>query len=253
MSGIAETLAAIFARPIAHRGLHARSEGRIENTRAAFAAAMDAGYGIECDLQVSLDGVPMVFHDRTLERLTSARGALADLPARTLATLAVDGGSDRIEPFSALLAQVAGRVPLVVEIKSRFDRTDAILPGVLAAIEGYAGPLVLKSFDAFLIARLRAMGARVPLGIIGQRNYDHAEYGALDSEGKRRLAECLHFPETRPDFLSWHHRDLDTAPPVLLRAAAGLPVMTWTIRSPTEAEAVRPRADQFVFVGVRPA
>jgi len=66
----------VFLRPIAHRGLHDRRKGRIENSAPAFLAAITKGYGIECDLQAAKDGVPMVFHDERLDRLVLARGRI---------------------------------------------------------------------------------------------------------------------------------------------------------------------------------
>jgi len=72
---------AFLARPLAHRGYHDRAAGRVENSRAAFEAAVAAGYGIECDLQLSSDGVPMVFHDYALHRLTGETGPVAQRTA----------------------------------------------------------------------------------------------------------------------------------------------------------------------------
>lgn len=245
-------LAAIFARPIAHRGLHDRNQGRIENAPAAFAAAIEAGFGIECDLQLSADGEAMVFHDFVLDRLTLEEGPVEAWPAAKLRAVALRESHDRIGTLADLLAQVAGRVPLVVEVKSRHDGKTSIAPRVADLVAGYAGPLVLKSFDPAMIVALRALGVKQPLGIVGMSNYDYPDYARLSAAEKHALANLLHYEATRPDFLSWHHRDLPSAVPHLCRVALGLPVMSWTIRSAAEAARARPHLDQIVFEGYRP-
>jgi len=107
---------AAFLRPIAHRGLHDRRKRRIENTAPAFLAAIDKGYGIECDLQAAKDGTPMVFHDSRLDRLLGVGGRIAaHLPA-SLARLRYRRDDTHILRFAELLDLVGGRVPLLVEV-----------------------------------------------------------------------------------------------------------------------------------------
>ena len=122
------TLPAAFqTRPIAHRALHDRSDGRPENSRAAIRAAIARGYGIEIDLQLSADGQAMVFHDYALDRLTSARGAIRDRTAEALGAIALTGGDEGIPTLAEVLAITAGQVPLLVEIK---DQDGAMGPDV---------------------------------------------------------------------------------------------------------------------------
>ena len=111
----------LTARPIAHRGLHDRAAGLPENTLAAAEAAVAGGYAIECDVQLSADGEAMVFHDEALGRLTEASAPVEARTAAELGALAVAGTAERIPTLAAFLQRVAGRVPVVVEIKSRFD------------------------------------------------------------------------------------------------------------------------------------
>jgi glycerophosphoryl diester phosphodiesterase len=250
--GIPDALQPVFGRKIAHRGLHDVASGTIENTRSAFAAAMAHGYGMECDIQPSADGEAMVFHDFTLQRLTQATGAIKDLGAGALRNLAFSASGDRMQTLGELLAQVAGREPLVVEIKSAFDGDTRITRRVAELVAGYAGPLVLKSFDPAMVIALRREGVRQPLGIVAMSNYEYRDYLSLNAAEKRALANLLHFGESRPDFLSWHHRDLPSAAPFLCRSQLGLPVMSWTIRSAQEAQTAGPHIDQIIFEGFRP-
>jgi len=245
-------LAPLFARPIAHRGLHERAAGRIENSHAAFAAAIAEGYGIECDVQRSADGHAMVFHDFTLDRLTAEQGPIDARTAADLEAIAIVGVTDRIIRLEALLALVDGQAPLIVAIKSRFDADMRLAETVAATIAGYSGPLGLKSFDPSIVAHLRGL-TDMPRGIVGMNDYSHAEF-ALLSAGKR--ADCAslgHLGETQADFLSWRALDLIEAAPIFAKAAPHLPLMSWTIRSPAAAEAALQHADQIVFEGFYPS
>ena len=128
--------AAFLATPIAHRAYHDLARGRPENSRAAIRAAVAAGYGIEIDLQLSKDGVPMVFHDETLERLTPRQGWVCDLPANELASIPLTGGDEAIPTLTEVLDLIAGSVPLLIELKDqtlRMADTDARLETATAA------------------------------------------------------------------------------------------------------------------------
>src|ERR1700680_2187808 len=136
-----------FLRPIAHRGLHSRRLGRIENSAPAFLAAIDKGYGIECDLQAARDGTPMVFHDERLERLMQAHGRVSDhLPAQ-LSLLRYRGQATGMLSFSQCLRLIAGRVPMLVEVKrNKQPPPRSFLERVAEAALHYDGPLALMSF-----------------------------------------------------------------------------------------------------------
>lgn len=246
-------LAAVFAIPVAHRGLHDAAQGVIENTRSAFAAALHHGFGMECDIQASADGEAMVFHDDTLDRLTRSAGRVDAMSADTLRHVEFRSCADRIQSLAELLMQVEGRLPLVVEVKSGFDGNTAICVRIATLVRDYSGPLVLKSFDPAMICALRTAGVKQPLGIVAMSQYEYPDYARLSAPEKHALANLLHFAETRPDFLSWNHKDLPSAAPYLCRSQLGLPVMSWTIRSSEEAACARPHIDQIVFEGFRPA
>ena len=239
----------VLSRPIAHRGLHDASRGTIENTQSAFAAALNGRYGIECDLQPSSDGIPMVFHDYTLDRLTEGKGRVDQIKAEALKAVPFLATQDRMQTLPELLSQVAGKSALVVEVKSRFDNNTTFTKAIADAVRNYTGPLALKSFDPSMIIALRKHGVRHPLGIVAMADYAYPDYDEVSDAGKRSLANLLHFAESRPDFLSWNHRDLPSAAPYLCRSQLNIPVMSWTIRSVSEAMRVRPFIDQIVFEG----
>src|SRR6187551_2779559 len=133
-------------RIYAHRGVH--GQGLVENSPSAFAAAIDAGVGIECDVQISADDCAMVFHDAELERLTGESGTVAARSASQLADLTLRGAADHIPSLHDLLTQVCGRVPLLIEIKSRAGLpVAAVCRAVRDSLAGYRGEHAIMSFD----------------------------------------------------------------------------------------------------------
>lgn len=244
----------LVARPIAHRGLHDRAQGVIENSVSAMRRAVDGDFAIECDVQISADGEAMVFHDDTLERLTEREGRVDALDAAILSKIALRGGADTITPLPDYLALLAGRVPLVVEIKSAFNGDMRLAERTARIVATYSGPLALKSFDPQVMTHLRfnrgALGiAHIPLGIVAEAHYDDDYWSFLAADEKLALEQFLHWDLTQPDFLSWSVRDLPHAIPHLLRRTLGIPVMTWTVRTPQQRDAAAKWADQVVFEG----
>jgi len=244
-----------FDRPIAHRGLHDRARGIIENSASAFAAAIDKGYAIECDVQLSRDGIPMIFHDDDLDRLTGVAGPVG---ARTMAELASyklldSAAGDAPQRFTEFLAQVAGRTLLQIELKQQPDQaaTEVLAQTVMDALRAYRGPVTIESFDPKLLVEVRRRGATVPLGIVTYA-YDEPEWDQhLSAGSKFVLRHLLHYPMSRFDFISCRDNSLDL-PAVKLFRSLGLPVTTWTIKTPASAMAVIGKADQIVFEGFEP-
>lgn len=243
----------LVARPIAHRGLHDAKIGVIENSLSAAEAAIAGGFGIECDVQLSADGEAMVFHDFVLDRLTAETGLVNERSAQALAKITLRGSSDRIPTLNGFLDAVAGRVPLVIEVKSRFDGALALAQRTAEIVSQRSGqPIVLKSFDPVIVTALRELAPGIPRGIVAMNDYSYPDYDHLDAVQKHALANLLHFGESRPDFLSWKVADLPSAAPYLCREALGLPVMSWTVRNAQDRERAALHADQMVFEGFKP-
>jgi glycerophosphoryl diester phosphodiesterase len=240
----------LTAQPIAHRGLHDASAGIIENSASAFAAAVAAGYAIECDLQLSRDGEAIVFHDDTLERLTEHSGPLRSHTTAELTAITLKGSRDRIQSLQELLDQVAGRVPLVIELKSHWEGDGRLADRALAVLSAYRGAHALMSFDPELIVRVRALSPQTPRGIVADRT-THADYGVLPFGRRLSLRHLGHGWRTRPHFISFHWRDLPFAPVSRFRRRGG-PVICWTVRSAEEASQALRYCDQITFEGFRP-
>lgn len=241
----------LTARPVAHRGLHDAARGILENSGSAVDAAMAAGYAIELDLQASADGEAMVFHDFTLDRLTGAHGPVAALPASALCAITLTGTADPILTLPALLARVAGRVPLVIEIKSDFSGDLRLAARAAALVAAYEGPAALMSFDPCMMTQVRRLAPQVVRGIVAEGHYAPEHWPRITPARAFALANLLHWPRSRFQFVNYRVADLDRAP-VRLARALGMPVLTWTVRTLADRARAASGADQMVFEGFRP-
>jgi glycerophosphoryl diester phosphodiesterase len=238
----------LTARPIAHRGLHDASSGVIENTPSAFRAAIAAGYGIECDLQISADGEAMVHHDDALGRLTDGAGRLDTLTAEALQRIAFKSTADRMLTLGELCDLVAGHTTLVIELKGGFAGDTRLAARTAAVLAGYGGPVAAMSFDPGLMGALRNLAPALTVGLVGMRRDAGAPVPAQMS-ALRYLRQAL---AARPQFLAYRVADLTSAPPLLARHVLHWPVLTWTVRSPEDRSRAASYADQMIFEGFRP-
>ena len=242
--------------PVAHRALHDIGAGRPENSRAAIRAAMAAGYAIEMDLQLSRDGQAMVFHDYDLARLTGAAGTVQQTSAATLAATPLRGGDEGIPTFAEVLALVAGRVPLLVELKDQHGEmgvSDGRLEAAVARdIAGYAGPLALMSFNPHSVIALAGLCPEVPRGIVT------SAYAALnwpelpDGRLRARLRDIPDFDAAGASFISHEVSDL-RRPRVAEIKASGAAILCWTVRSAAQEAKARRIAHNITFEGYLPA
>ncbi len=242
----------LTARPIAHRGLHDRAAGIPENTIAAAEAAIAGGYAIECDVQPSAEGEALVFHDEALGRLTERSEPTASRTTAELTALQVAGTQERIPTLSAFLACIAGRTPLIVEIKTQFSGDLTLTRRVAEIANAYRGPIALKSFDPGVVAALADLAPELPRGIVAEKRQDDPSYAKLPPSERLALSDLLHLHESRPTFLSWRVDDLPGAVPYLCRQLGKMPVMSWTVRTEAQRALAAAHADQMVFEGFRP-
>lgn len=234
--------------PIAHRGLH--DEALPENSMGAFLAAMALGYGIECDIQRAMDGTPMVFHDYELARLTDIKnGTVASSTPAQLTRLHLLETGETIPTLRQMLDEVAGRVPLLIEIK---DPTIASGPevGSLPArvadeLRDYAGPVAVMSFNPHVIAAFHKAAPGIAVGLT-TCGYEAGEWDMLDAQTRAHLAAIADFDAVGASFISHDRNDLDN-PAVMALKARGIPVLTWTIRSPAQEAEARAVADNITF------
>ncbi len=231
--------AALVARPYAHRGWH--GEGRVENSRSAFAAAIAAGEGIELDVRQSYDADAVVFHDAALDRLTEASGPVARLPIRRLAEIALGDDGDRIQSLVQVLDQIRGQVPVLVEIKASRRRPPvALCYAVRRALEGYGGIVGVMSFHPEVPRWFARHAPHLLRGLV---------IGSAAESGWRRwrghAARLWSLWRARAQFLAGDIRGLPL--PLVRRARrAGVPVLAWTVRTEAERELAAAEVDQVI-------
>lgn len=233
---------AFLKAPIAHRALHDVSAGRPENSPAAIEAAARAGYGIEIDLQLSRDGVAMVFHDYDLKRLTGQAGPVRQRSAAELGQITLTGGTDTIPTLTQVLEQVAGRVPLLIEIKDQDGAMGAsvgALEGATAqALQGYDGPVAVMSFNPHSMIAMSGLAPDIPRGLT-TCSYSAKDWPLLPEGTRTRLRNIPDYDAARASFISHQASDLGAARVADLKAR-GAAILCWTIRSAqSEAEARR--------------
>jgi glycerophosphoryl diester phosphodiesterase len=243
-----------FLRPIAHRGLHDRAAGRLENTAAAFRAAIDRRYGIECDLQAASDGTPMVFHDDTLDRLVAASGKVAAHSPAELARLRHRRSGAHILRFADLLDLVAGRVPLLVEVKAHGKAVPkAYLDKIARQARAYDGPIALMSFNPEVVAELGRLAPTVPRGLVmGAHQLRAAWWAAPSGTRGRILTRLLGNAPAGLSFLAIDVRILRSVRAWIDQHAPELVLFSWTIRTPKERAAAARLADAPIFERYEP-
>ncbi|QDB99747.1 glycerophosphodiester phosphodiesterase [Mesorhizobium sp. 8] len=235
-----DDLSWLTAKPVAHRGYHDLNDRRWENTLSAFAAAAERGYAIECDVHLSADNVPVVIHDDDLKRLTGTDGFVWQRTVAELATLRVGGTADHVPTLAEVLALVAGRVPLVVELKGTPGHDTGLVASVGALLKTYKGKVAIMSFDHWLI---RDFARDVP-GIPG----------GLTAYGRENKLIEAHFSMLAHDlaFTSYAAGDLPNPFVTFVRDRLKMPVITWTIRDQPAIDITFRYADQMTFEGFEP-
>ncbi|MEO1487948.1 MAG: glycerophosphodiester phosphodiesterase family protein [Pseudomonadota bacterium] len=220
----------------AHRGLH--SDTIPENSLAAARAAVAQGYGIECDIQRSLDDHPMVFHDWELERLTDGVGLVEDHGADELEDMALLGSDQSPVRLEAFVKLVAGRVPLLVEIKSQpaYDVEWTCLY-VHNALGSYKHSYAVMSFDPRVPEWFASNAPETCRGLVGTDSYQNG------FEGMWRDTDIL--CKANADFLAIDRRDLARHEAQDWRAM-GRPLLTWTVRTPAERSEAAELADALI-------
>jgi glycerophosphoryl diester phosphodiesterase len=239
----------VFVRPIAHRGYHDAARGRIENTAPAFSAAIARKHGIECDVRPAADGTPFVFHDRLLERLIAAKGAVADFKPGELRKLRYREGGEPILSLTDLLDLVAGQVPLLVEIKSDWGPPDAaFLRRICNRIRKYDAPAALMSFDPAVMAAVREIAPGIPRGIVSGMYKGKGWWpDKIDADRAYRLSHLLESGPADPHFYAYDVNALPTPVTRFVREVLGLPLFTWTVRTKEQLAIARQNADAPIY------
>jgi len=242
----------LTARPVAHRGLHDIARGIVENMPAAAQAAVAGNFAIECDIQLTADGEAMVHHDDALGRLTEGSGALLGKTAAELKAVKFKNTDERMMTLGDLCALVAGRVPLVIEVKSHFDGDRKLVKRMAEVLTAYSGPAVGMSFDPDQVLALREIMPQLPRGIVAERDYTETDWPEASTEQRRGMTHLRHAFRTRPHFVAYWVNELPSMAPWIARNVFGLPLLSWTVRTPEQRARAARYADQMIFEGFPP-
>ena len=242
----------LTARPIAHRGLHDAARGIIENMPGAVQAAIAGNFSIEVDIQLTADGEAMVHHDDALGRLTEGSGALLGKTAAELKAVTFKSTPERMMSLGDLCTLVAGRVPLVIEVKSHFDRDRRLVSRMAEVLSSYSGPAVGMSFDPDQVLVLRELMPLRARGIVAEREYTEEDWPEASPEQRRGMSHLRHAFRTRPHFVAYWVNELPAAAPWIAHHVFGLPLLTWTVRTPDQRTRAARHADQMIFEGFVP-
>jgi glycerophosphoryl diester phosphodiesterase len=230
---------------LAHRGLHDHEVP--ENSRSAFSAAVEVGYGIELDVRLTRDRVPVVLHDASLERTTGEPGKVSELTHDELSRRRLSGTGEAVPTLAQVLDLVAGRVPVMVEIKS-MQVTPGRISGLVAdVLEGYGGPVCVASFNPRALGWFRRHRPEVPRVLTA----GSLRGVPMPSLLRRRLARLKDLALLQPAAVSY---ELDGLPSLVTdrwRASGGA-LVTWTVRDDEGLARASSLADNVIFERVRP-
>ncbi len=241
-----------LSRPLAHRGLHDLQANAPENSPEAYRRAIAGGYGIELDVQISADGRAMVFHDADLDRMTGAHGPVRAQTATDLAGIPLKGGdSQTIPTLRDILGLVAGRAPLLIEIKDQDGRlgrnTGALEQAVVEDLARYDGPVAVMSFNPYAVKNIHDASPGLAVGLT-TTDFSNPFWSRLPAAQRKSLSEISDLERVGACFIS-HDQHALARPRVAEIRASGRAVLSWTIRSPAEERAARKLADNVTFEG----
>ena len=227
-------------RPIAHRGQHDMNRDIWENTLSAFGRAKQNGYAIECDVHLSADHQPVVFHDNALGRLTGTDGFIWQRTAAEMAALQIGGTKDHAPTLAEMLDFVDGKVPLVIEIKGIPGHDEGLVQAVGGLLSRYSGPATIMSFDHWIIRQFPTAAPGIPAGLtaLGTENKDFEAHFSMLGHGI--------------DFVSYANGHLPNRFVSYIRTKLKMPVITWTVRDEAAVRHTFEHGDQMTFEGFTP-
>jgi glycerophosphoryl diester phosphodiesterase len=235
-------------RPYAHRGLHGPQSGIPENCIAGFEAAIEGGYGIELDVQETSDGEPVVFHDYKLDRLTGETGPVAARKLGDLQMILLKDSKQHIASLEEVLSVVAGRTPILIEVKTRKLRPGQFEAAVARIVADYAGPAAIMSFNIHSMIWFNKEASATTRGLVATR----WRYGGRDLPWSVEwLPLAYNAKRCGVAFVAYDFRLIPTPETQDLRKK-GTPVLTWTVKRPEDRDKATQFADGMIFEGWKP-
>lgn len=229
----------------AHRGLHDNKNISPENSIKAFQLAIDNDYGIEFDVQLSKDNIPVVFHDYNLKRVCGVDGYIWDYNYEELKNFSLFNSNEKIPLLQEVLDLVNGRVPLIVELKG--ESKDPIISSIVATyLDNYNGVYCVESFNPMIVHWYKKNRPHIIRGQLSMK------YGYKNKSMAKRilnfaLEKLLFNFMTKPDFIAYRHKDCHMLSLTLCRKLYSVFTVTYTIQSQEELEKCWHVFDLFIF------
>lgn len=226
----------------AHRGLHDNEGEAPENSMAAFRKAVEAGFGIELDIQLTKDKVPVVFHDMTLKRICGAEGSICEYTYEELQQFHLCESQERIPKFADVLNMVAGRVPLIVEFKG--ENIDiSLCPIADKLLREYKGVYCMESFNPLMVAWYRKHHGDIFRGQLSEKFFTNGKKQVLHFVLQNMLLNFF----AKPDFIAYNCKEYDALARRICCGLYGATAVAWTIKSKEELAEMKKHFDLFIF------
>ena len=225
---------------IAHRGLFDR-EKIPENSMLAFEKAIEKGYAIELDVNMTKDGYIVVFHDNSLKRMTGIKNYIATMTLSEIKKLKLLGTENRIPTFEDVLLQVSGRVPLLIEVKIN-NRYKELMEKLINLLEKYNGNYSIQSFDPRIVYFLKKNAPQISRGQISSKNIREVKSRVL----KILLGKMIFNVITKPNFISYQYLSINSKF-YLKQKNKGRDVIAWTLKNKEDYEKIKDFCDMVVF------
>lgn len=232
----------------AHRGFHDNDSEAVENSLLAIKNAVDNNYGIEFDVQVTKDGIPVVFHDDNMKRMTGIDGAIKDFSYQELTQFKLLKSQATIPKLEELLDLVDGKVPLIIEYKLSSGTDTTICDQVDPYLRAYKGLYCIESFNPMVVKWYRKNRPEVARG---QLSLNYRKNG-FESIKYFPLTALLFNFRTRPDFIAFNYKDKDNLSLKILKSIYNLPLVAYTIKSQKDYDNNDDFFDLLIFEGFHP-
>lgn len=231
----------------AHRGLHDNDSEAPENSLSAFRKAVEAGFGMELDVQLSKDKIPVVFHDFDLKRVCGAEGKVSDYTLQELKRFRLYGSDEQIPTFAEVLELVNGQVPLIVELKG--DNMDiSLCPIADKLLREYQGLYCVESFNPLMVIWYKKHHKEIFRGQLSEKFFTNGKKNVLHFLLENLMLNFL----SKPDFIAYKCTDYDALARRLCCGLFKATAVTWTVKSAEELKEMQKHFEIFIFEGFMP-
>jgi len=233
----------------AHRGLFDNASSSPENSLVAISKAVDKGYGVEFDVRLTRDGVPVVIHDNSLKRSLGLDGLVSEMTYKDLSEFNLFGSNEKIPTLQEVLSVVAGRVPIIVELKQDHGGDTTICHIAALILDNYKGDYMVESFNPVLMIWYKK---NRPAVIRGQLSTNHLKEGKKGLLLNLSLQHLLFNFLVKPDFIAYNYIYGNNLSLFINRRLYGITTAAYTLKSQDELDKNRTRFDILIFDSFTP-